>query len=751
MTVIRTFFRDLPISLKLLGAYASVFIITLLIGSVFLYSLVRHTIERNIESELNNTTTTILSMVRTAAKTSIKNHLRAAAAQNHKIVSWIHKKQLEGELTEAEAKFQARELLLSQTVGKTGYIYVINSKGLAEIHPNAGVEGKNFRHVSFVREQIDRKEGYLEYEWQNPGEDSPKPKSLYMIYFVPWDWIISVTSYREEFAELIAVDDFRDSILALRFGKTGYSFVLNSKGNLILHPVLKGNAYNFIDAEGNQFVRTICTQKKGKLIYSWKNPEETEFRDKLVIFNYIPEYDWIVASSCYLEESYAALRDVRNVVLATIAATFLLALPITWLMSLYIVRPLKRLMVCFRKAGTGDLNVRMDDTARDEVGELTGYFNTFMEELQKSNEKLVAEVKERKQAEDQLRVSEEKYRTILERMEEGYFEVDKEGNFTFFNDAFLGILGYSEKELIHLSMREIAEAKSAAQLIQTLKEIRATGNPIKTVDCKLIKGDGSFCDIETSISLIEDSQCAAVGFRGALKDVTEKKRVEKASRRLEREILDISEREHQKIGRNLHDDLCPHLLGIEVLSAVLKQKLEEKSMPEAQSAEKIQTLIQDSIRKLKRLSKGLYPVDLPDHGFDSALADLAFLTQDIFGVACRFSCEIPVSIADTTVAMHAYYIAHEGIHNAIKHAKAENIFVSLSAQHGKVKLEIKDDGLGIEKKDNNRGMGLRIMNYRARRIGADLDIMKAVNGGTVLTLVLTVASLGDKKQGIENG
>ncbi|MFH0727752.1 MAG: cache domain-containing protein [Pseudomonadota bacterium] len=751
MTAIRTFFRNLPISSKLLGAYASVFIITLFIGSGFINSLVRNTIEGNIESELNNTTTIILSMVRAAATTSIRNHLRAATAQNHKLITWIYKKQLDGVLTQAQAKTHARELLLSQSIGKTGYIYVINSSGLAEIHPNPGVEGKNFQQFSFVREQINRKEGYLEYEWQNPGEDTPKPKSLYMSYFAPWDWIISVTSYRDEFAELIALDDFRDSILALRFGKTGYSFVLDSKGNLILHPVLNGNAYNFTDAQGNLFVREICTQKKGKLIYSWKNPEETEFRDKLVIYNYIPEYDWIVASSCYLEESYAPLREVRNVVLATMAAMFFLALPITWLMGVYIIKPLKRLMGYFRKGSTGDLSVRMDDTPRDEVGQLAGYFNTFMAELQKSNEKLVTEVAERKQAEDQLRVSEEKYRTILERMEEGYYEVDKEGNFTFFNDAFLAILGYSEKELIPLNMRQIAEAKSAAQLTHTLEKIRASGKPIKSVDGRLIKKDASLCDIETSISPIEDPGGAVVGFRGVLKDVTDKKRAEEASRRLEREILDISEREHQEIGRNLHDDLCPHLLGIEVLSQVLKQKLEEQSIQEAQNAGKIQTLIQDSIRKLKRLSKGLYPVDLPEHGFDSALADLAFLTQDIFGVACHFSCNAPVSIADTTVAMHAYYIAHEAIHNAIKHAGAENIFVTLNTNKRNMKLEIADDGSGIENRDGHRGMGLRIMNYRARRIGADLTVMKGATGGTVITLVLTSDRLQEKAQGEENG
>lgn len=848
----KTAFRDLPINKKLLLAYGSIFMATMFLGSTVLYSLVRAAIADNIESELNNTTETIRSMVHTAAKTAIKNHLRSAAEQNREILGHIYHRQMAGKLTESEAKTRAREILLSQTIGRTGYIYCVDSRGIAPVHPRPGVEGGVFLQHEFVREQIQRKEGYLEYEWKNPGETNERPKALYMTYFEPWDWIISVSSYQEEFVELIDVSDFRDSILALRFGETGYSFVIDSRGNLIIHPVLSGSAYDFADARGHEFVRTLCEKKRGKLIYAWKNPGEETLRDKLVIFNYIPEYDWIVASSCYLEESYAPLKKIRNVILATVAATLFLAFPITWLLSVYIVKPMKTLMDNFRKGAAGDLSVRMDDTPRDEMGELAGYFNYFMHELERTNRNLLDEVRDRKQAEARLRLSEEKYRTILERMEEGYYEVDLRGRFTFFNRSLEAILGYPAETLMGLNIREISEPETYRRITETFHEIRRSGHPVKAANCALIRGDGTQCQLETSISLIEDRNARVSGYRGVLKDVTDKKMAEKAlrlseetfskafrsspsgifiatlaegrlldvndsflrhtgfapsdivgrtlseirffkpddqndrilkrlsaerrvrqleidftgkntekrlgivsaeivdlggapcmlaaledvteSRRLEREILDISEREHRKIGRSLHDDLCPHLLGVEVMSTVLQQRLEEKAVPEAERAARIQRLIRDSIRKLKRLSRGLYPMDISQNGFDSAIAELAAHTQEIFGVSCRFNCNRPIRIADETVAVHAYYIAHEALHNAIKHACARHITISLTSENGMTRLCIADDGRGIESERRRSGMGLRIMSYRARRIGATLDWARGTDGGTAVSL-----------------
>jgi len=728
-------YRNLPMHFKLLLVYGSILVGAALLTGMFIYYQVLNTIETNIESELTNTTATIQNMVQTSANTSIKNYLRAVAEKNKEIVENIYEKYKTGMMTESEAKAKAQEILFSQRIGKTGYIYCVNGKGIAIVHPNPGVTGKKYLHHQFVKEQIKRKEGYLEYEWENPGENRKRQKALYMTYFEPWDWIISVSSYRDEFKNLVNVSDFRDSILALRFGKTGYSYVLDGKGNVIVHPVLQGSVYDVTDAKGWTFVRDIVAKKQGKIIYSWKNPDEEAYREKFVIFSYIPEYDWIVASTSYLDEVYAPLKTARNVVITTILIILLLGLPLSFWFSDSIIRPLRSLMHRFSQGASGDLSVRMPVQFADEIGQLSGYFNNFMEKLEISRDHLKAEIDERTQTEEALRESEKKYRTILESIKEGYFEVDLNGNFTFFNDSMLKILGCSEDEMDRMNIRDFTDKKNLKRILKTFRQIRGTGDASDTSVWELIKKDNSRSFAEISVSLIVDKEAQPIGFRGVLRDVTEQKNSEKESKRLEQEILNISEKERQRIGRDLHDDLCPQLIGIEVLSKVLKKRLERKGVAEADDAAKISAFIKDSIYKTRRLSRGLYPVNLTDRGLDSSLAELALYIKDVFGVECQFRSDITNPFQNNaTAANHIYYIAHEAVHNAVKHSESKNIFITLSANNGRVLLKIRDDGQGIPEAVASRGMGLRLMNYRANKIGASLDIRKDVEGGTLVTL-----------------
>lgn len=735
MKKVASIYGNLPIRFKLLLVYSSILMGAAMLTGGIIYLQVRNTIEANIQSELTNTTAIIQYMVQTSANTSIKNYLRAVAEKNKDIAEEYYKKQLAGWISQEEAQAQVRGILFSQVIGKTGYIYCANSKGIAIAHPNPGVDGQNFLNFQFVREQIKRKEGYLEYEWENPGEVRKRSKALYMTYFEPWDWIISVTSYRDEFKDLVNVSDFRDSILALKFGKTGYSYIIDSKGNVVVHPVMEGNAYDVTDSRVWKTVHEICSQKRGKIIYSWKNPDEDAYREKLVIFNYIEEYDWIVASTSYIEEIYGPLKTARTVVILTIIGILLLGLPISFWVSASIIRPLRSLMRRFFQAASGNLAVRMPVKTADEIGQLSEYFNNFMEKLEVSSTDLLAEVQERKQTEDALRQSEKKYRTILECIKEGYFEVDLKGNVVFFNGSMLKILGYPEEELVWMNIREITDKHNYKKVLAIFDQLRNLGDAGNATEWELIKKDNSKCFSEISVSLIEDKEGRPTGFRGVLRDMTEHKNSEKESKRLEQEILNISERERQRIGRDLHDDLCPQLIGIEVLNEVLIKKLKRKDLPEAEDAAKISVFIQDSINKTRRLSRGLYPVNLTDHGLDSSLSELADYIKDVFGVACHFRSEISSSFQNnTTVANHIYYIAHEAVHNAVKHSKAKNIYMILSADNGKDILTIRDDGQGIPQTVVSRGMGLRLMKYRADKIGASLAISKHAEAGTLVTL-----------------
>jgi two-component system, NtrC family, sensor kinase len=441
-------FADLRIRYKLLISYSLVLLLSLTIGSGIIFFFVKQAIQTNIESELTNITQTILNMVRTSASVSIKNHLRAVAEKNREIALHFYNRALAGEISMAAAQQQTREVMLSQTIGKTGYIYCINSQGIILIHPEKALIRVDLSEHAFIAEQKIRKVGYLEYNWKNPGETHTRPKALYMTYFEPWDWIVSVTSYRNEFRELVNVDDFRDSILSIVFGQTGYSYVLDLDGNLIVHPSLVGNYYEAVDVKGKQFIQEMCRRKNGKIIYSWAAPGEPEAREKLVIFNYIPEYQWIVASSSFLEEFYAPLKTIGHLILATVVISFILVLPLTSRISSSITNPLRELMDRFASGAGGDISVRMQRNSKDEVGALARYFNTFMERLEAYSESLKTEIADRKKAEAAIRKSEAKYRELVENANSIILRMTPEGKITFFNEFAQRFFGFAEKEIL---------------------------------------------------------------------------------------------------------------------------------------------------------------------------------------------------------------------------------------------------------------------------------------------------------------
>jgi two-component system NtrC family sensor kinase len=218
-------FSNMRLRNKLLITYLGISLGLIVVAGFFTLQLVQTALERNMASELENSTASILNMVRTTASASIKNYLRAVAEKNLEIAFGFYRDFKTGKLTREEMIASIRSVLLSQSIGKTGYIYCIDSQGLATVHPNAGVQGRSLAGHEFARQQIREKKGYLEYEWQNPGEAEKRPKALYMTYFKPLDWIISVSSYRQEFNQLINVDDFRSGVQAFRFGESGYAYL----------------------------------------------------------------------------------------------------------------------------------------------------------------------------------------------------------------------------------------------------------------------------------------------------------------------------------------------------------------------------------------------------------------------------------------------------------------------------------------------------------------------------------------------
>ena len=207
--------------------------------------------------------------------------------------------------------------------------------------------------------------------------------------------------------------------------------------------------------------------------------------------------------------------------------------------------------------------------------------------------------------------------------------------------------------------------------------------------------------------------------------------------RLERELLEISEREQRRIGQDLHDSLCQHLTGTTLAAQVLEEKLTALKLPVAADAGKMVELVEQGIDLSRKLARGLSPVEMTADGLMLALEEYAAATSELFKVNCRFECDSPVLIHNATTAGHLYRIAQEAVGNAMKHGRAGNILIRLEAVEASTVLSIKDDGTGLPSGlSKSRGMGLRIMAHRSAMIGGAFHARRDESGGTLVTCEL---------------
>jgi len=734
--------RDLQIRNKLLFSYSAVFILSMTIGCTLLYSVVRNTIETSIQNELKNTTTTIFNLVDTSATVSIKNYLRAVAEQNFSILSYYYQQYTSGAMPEDQAKKIASEVLLSQTIGENGYIYCLDSAGTVMVHPKRALLDINVSEFEFVKKQLLEKKGYLEYDWKNPGEDEMRPKALYMLHFAPWDWIISVSSYRKEFRDLVNVEDFKKSVLALRFGKTGYSYVVDGRGKVVIHPSMEGT--NILESKDlpSKFLLEMLRRKTGEMLYYWQNPGETQARLKLSLFNYLPTFDWIVASSSYQEEFYEPLFLIRHLILGIFGVTLLMVLPLTFTIGNSITKPLQRLMDSFEQASMGDFSLRVKRNSNDEVGRLALYFNRFMEQLEEYDKNLKQQIEERKIIEAELRENEGRYRSIMEAAPDPIVIYDMVGKVIYFNPAFERIFGYHLDECLGRKMDHFVPASNWDET-NDMVEIIKKGGSLLGNETKRYTHSGEIRTVSISGAPYADVNHQLAGSVIILRDITEKTRLTKR-------LLDIGDNVRQDIGQHLHDDLCPHLIGTAGLAAVLADKMKETDPKSSDLANKVVNFINEAIAKTKVLARGLCPVHLVAHGLPSALREIAVRTSMSGAVLCHFEGREDLVIDDNLVATHLYYITAEAVNNAVKHAGATRIEISIYLHKGYIHLRITDNGCGIEESHLHDGMGLPIMRYRVQVIGAFLEIRNVPQGGTTIHVTLENKLIQDSIATVNN-
>jgi signal transduction histidine kinase/ABC-type uncharacterized transport system substrate-binding protein len=335
---------------------------------------------------------------------------------------------------------------------------------------------------------------------------------------------------------------------------------------------------------------------------------------------------------------------------------------------------------------------------------------------------LILGIRTKSRAETLIRQNEDRLKLALEVSNTVLWDWDIiKGNLTFIDNDMEKTIQYDTwEQSIHPEDREQIINNIKMHLLGYSDDYRAEYRILsKSAQWQWVFAAGKVVDY--------DSQNVPVRMTGIQLDITERKL-------LERKVLEVSRNERRKIGQDLHDGLGQDLTGIAFLAKALERKLLSKSAQEAGDISTISSLVKQSILKTKNLARGLCPNDAESENLPFMLEKLLLMTSETFGIKYSFKWNQSVLIADNLVITQLYYIAQEALHNSIQHGKADSISISLYSSNGKVILEIRDNGIGIPN-DTQEGLGLQSMKYRAELIGAQLNIKKGIDEGTIVSCI----------------
>ncbi len=335
----------------------------------------------------------------------------------------------------------------------------------------------------------------------------------------------------------------------------------------------------------------------------------------------------------------------------------------------------------------------------------------------------VRDISERKQAEQDL----QRFQAIINCSIDAIFSIDLQGLITSWNPAAARILGYDEQEMIGQDHRKLVPADRMEENDAFFRAV-LRGKASRDVETMRQTKDGRRIEVSLTFSPIHSHGKTLAGVAVILRDITE-------HRRLEKEVLEISDFEKQRIGQDLHDDLCQHLVGISMVSSRLQKDLNQYGLKQADDAGQITTMLRTAVDHARMLARGLSPLDFSADGLKAALAALVINTTKLFRIPCEFECGTEVKIGDHDVATHLFRITQEALNNAVKHSRGTKVLVRMERRGDNLEISVADNGVGLceTEKPRSSGLGMHTMNYRARIIGASLSTSPNSGGGLTVT------------------
>ncbi|HMK75634.1 MAG TPA: PAS domain S-box protein [Thermodesulfobacteriota bacterium] len=407
--------------------------------------------------------------------------------------------------------------------------------------------------------------------------------------------------------------------------------------------------------------------------------------------------------------------------------------------------------VKLKKKDGAPIDVLITAHARKDVsGNLVGY------------EGIIKDISDRRRMEEEVRNSEERYRAILENIEEGYYEVDLAGNFTFFNDSTCQIFGYSREELMHMKDRQYTDQETTRKLFQAFNEVHRTGKPGRGFDWGITRKDGSKRYIDTSISLRKDASGKPVGFKGIIQDITDRKRIEEQLFQAEK-LRAVGEMA-SGVAHEFNNTLAVILGNTQLLLHTAK---DQESKEFLRIIEQVAKDSSQTVRRLQDFTRTPVSQELSRIDINAILRDSIEITKPRWKDEAQsrgVGIEIVSNLEDIPLASGNAPELREVITNMIFNAieampKGGKIEIRTFKKRRDIHIQISDTGVGIPgevkkkifepffttKPFSNTGLGLSMSYGIVKRFGGEIKVESEVGQGTIFTITLPIGEEGKEE------